>query len=126
MSDPDSGTADKNRRGTERVLACYPAEISHPRVGKAGLALIRDLSVTGALLLLQAELPVGDELSLQLFILEDPAVALLAHARVIRTSVQPLKSDVLWRCSTAIEFVPSLEQHRAAIEALARRLASEA
>src|SRR5688572_7372091 len=59
-------TPSERRLGI-RHLACFPAYIERTEGGKR-TAMIRDLSVSGALLLTQSSFKLGDTVRLQLFI----------------------------------------------------------
>lgn len=101
-------------------MACYPADLQQPD-GETSLALIRDISVTGAMLFVPDALDDGTVLKLALYIAEDPRTAYPAEARVVR-SRRRTEGDVLWRYSVAVEFVQPLEDRRADVERLARTL----
>ena len=63
-----SQDAQSDRRVGQRHLACFPARIE-VEGETPQLALTRDLSVSGALILAQQRFAVGDNLSLSLFML---------------------------------------------------------
>lgn len=113
-------TPMSERRGGDRFVACYPADLEQPS-GDTALALIRDISVTGAMLFVADPLDAGTNLKLALYIADDPKVSYPAEARVIR-SQRRTGGDVLWRYSVAVEFVHPLEDRRADVERLARTL----
>src|SRR4051812_30203828 len=62
----DEGPESERRRDL-RHLACFPAHL-HTAEGVARSALIRDLSVSGALLLTRARFKVGDRIKLTLYL----------------------------------------------------------
>ena len=73
-----------DRRAGERYLACFPAELERPD-GEHRPSIIRDLSESGALLLVRTtKVAVGDEVRLQLYIAEDASTFREARARVVR------------------------------------------
>lgn len=72
------------RRAGARHLACFPASLERPD-GEQRPSIIRDLSESGALLLVRTtKIAVGDEVKLQLYIADDPATFRDATARVVR------------------------------------------
>jgi hypothetical protein len=83
--------------------------------------MIRDLSVTGALLLGRRELPAGEPVKLQLFILEDISQFRVATGKVVRS--EPLGDDAigLWSCRIAVQFDEPLTMYEAEINALTQR-----
>lgn len=109
-----------NRRSTDRALACYPAELSTG--GENALALIRDVSVKGALLFLQVPQDVGFEVTVHLYILPDPNKALTATAKVVRMSTRRLQDRGVWKYAAAVEFTRPLTEAAEAIEQLAKTL----
>src|SRR6185312_8667088 len=64
---PDSS---EDRRGDPRHFACFPAHIQRPG-GSTRMALIHDLSVSGALLYTRSRLAVGDTIPLSLYLREN-------------------------------------------------------
>lgn len=121
MSDADGmgdwGDAVERRR-EERQLACYPADV---RAGDAEvLAVIRDISVTGALLFTQEQQEPGKQLLLALHKSEDAQEAVPVRARVVRSKRR--ESGGLWRYSVAVAFEEPIEAQRAWIADLLKRL----
>jgi PilZ domain len=112
-----------DRRGEPRHFACFPAHIQRPG-GTTRMALIHDLSVTGALLLTRSRLAVGDEITLSLYLHEDATEVLPARARVLR--VEPLAADraEVWHFRAAVHFIDPLLGSEAEIEAIAARQAA--
>jgi hypothetical protein len=130
MSESDGqGPADNapessdDRRGEQRHFACFPAHIRRPG-GSTRMALIRDLSITGALLFTRSRLSVGDEIALSLYLRENATEILPAQARVLR--VEPLSADraEVWHFRAAVQFTEPLDGHDAEIEAIAERQAA--
>jgi hypothetical protein len=117
---PESGD---DRRGETRHFACFPAHIRRPG-GSTRMALIRDLSITGALLYTRSRLAVGDEIALSLYLRENVTDHLPVRARVLR--VEPLAADraEVWHFRAAVQFTEPLQGHDAEIEALATRQAA--
>src|SRR5688572_25152227 len=88
----DASERHLDRRQSERHLACFPAHVRAGEEEKAepDIALIRDLSVTGALILTHQKVPVGARLDLSLYIVTSDD-AREARGRVIRSERRPLK-----------------------------------
>jgi hypothetical protein len=128
MSDPQDRSPDRatdserERRGDPRHFACFPAHIVRPG-GSTRTALIRDLSVSGALLLTRAELKVGERIRLSLYLSEDADDARTASARVVRVEQRTADRAEVWHHSAAVQFDVSLQQWEAEIKALADRQA---
>src|SRR6185437_6059225 len=80
----------EERRAGERHLACFPAHIQRAS-GSTRMALIRDLSVSGALLFTREKLAVGDEILLNLYLTDDMNHVRRAVAHVVR--VEPLSGE---------------------------------
>jgi hypothetical protein len=113
-------TASERRIGV-RHFACFPAHIERSESGKR-VAMIHDLSITGALLVVRAELALGDVVSLQLHVTGDPGSRTRAtHARVVR--IEPLEplERALWSHRVAVQFDSPLTDFELEIEALATR-----
>ncbi len=83
--------------------------------------MIRDLSVTGALLLGRHEIPAGEHVRLQLFILEDINQFRAASGKVVRS--EPLGDDAvgLWSYRIAVQFDEPLSMYEEEIRALTER-----
>jgi len=85
----DTAPPPSDRRIGERYLACFPASLERSD-GEQRPSIIRDLSESGALLLVRTtKVAVGDEVRLQLYIADDastfrPATALTMYADEIR------------------------------------------
>ena len=118
---PDSARGDSERREGERLLACFPAYVERAD-GKAQASLIRDLSTTGALLLVRSKLELGDRVKLQLFLSEDAEEPRPASGCVVR--IEPLADDevALWSRRVAVRFDEPLTMVEAEILALEERV----
>lgn len=103
----------EERRAAKRQLSCIPAYITGPAAEKA-LALIRDVSVTGARILTRAELDEGVPIDLELY-LSGESSALTASGVTIR--VEPNPSNDQWRWQVGVRFEPAITEHAALIEA---------
>ena len=116
---PDSAPPSERRRA-ERYLVCFPAWVVRAD-GEERLALIRNLSVTGVLLLVRTrQLAVGDVLTLQLHIEDDAAVFRSASGEVVR--IENIENEEgPWLRRTAVQFRDPLTMYEAQIEAFKER-----
>ena len=92
----------RDRRQRERHIACFAAELDAEGKGEH-LAVIRDLSVTGARLLTRARVEVGDPLRLTLHFgagTEPHAVP----ARVVRVEKLDRAKHDLWSTALGVAF----------------------
>ncbi len=120
-SEPPPSTDE--RRRDERHFACFPAHIQRPG-GSTRMALIRDLSVTGALLLTRAQLQVGEIVRLSLYLSEDATDARAVSARVVRFEQRTADRAEVWHHSAAVQFDEPLRDCEAEIKALAEKQAA--
>jgi hypothetical protein len=114
----DERMTPSERRIGVRHFACFPAHIARPD-GEKRTAMIHDLSVSGALLVVRAQLKVGDVVSLQLYVTGDPdSRTRVTHARVVR--VEPLEPGAvgIWSHRVAVQFDEELTDFQAEIAAL--------
>lgn len=113
--------APSDRRGGVRHLACFPAHLETD--GGQRNALIRDLSVTGALLLTRAKIAVGDVVRLSLYLREgaDPE---LVSAKVVRHERRSIEMAHPWTKAVAVQFDAPLPALEAEAKALADRQAA--
>jgi PilZ domain len=129
MDDLDSKPADappaegRERRVDERHFACFPAHIQRTG-GSTRMALIRDLSVSGALLLTRERLAVGDDIRLDLYLREDGEGVRTAAARVLRVEPRGEGLDEVWHHTVAVQFADPLGDCEAEIKDLADRQAA--
>ena len=110
-----------DRRANERHLACFPASVQRPD-GETRTSLIRDLSVTGALLFVRTSLEVGDRVELKLHLNEENIDdARDVRAEVIR--VEPLPDDAvgMWRRQVAVKFDAGIDIDSRELDAIRRR-----
>jgi len=110
------------RRGGLRHLACFPAYLETGE-GAPRSALIRDLSVTGALLLTRAKLRVGDDVKLALYLGEDDE-PFPVQGKVVREERRVGELSHPWTKSVAIQFEAPLTEIEPQIKALAERQAA--
>ena len=94
----------ENRRIGERYLACFPASLTRSDA-KQRLSLIRDLSESGALLLIATtKIVVGEELSLDLYIADDASLFRTTRAKVVRVEELTAEEKGLWLRKIAVQF----------------------
>jgi PilZ domain len=112
-----------DRRGDLRRLTCYPFHIQTGEMGDTSdleIALIRDLSTTGALLLTREHLEVGARVKLHLDVFGRPDEVRLAIGHVVRSEARaPEESDV-WPFAIAVQLDEPQVDLAPAIEELAR------
>lgn len=109
MATPKYTDPKHDRRTASRHLACFPAYVGSDEEGQ-NIALIRDISVSGALLLTRDQLDVGDEIALSMYVSSDAkAPAHEISAKVVRVEERkPEQSDV-WPHSAAVSFDEELD-----------------
>jgi hypothetical protein len=120
MSGDDPLTPSERRIGV-RHFACFPAHVERPDGAKRA-AMINDLSVSGALLVVRTKLEVGDHVSLQLYVTGDPdAKSRATSARVVR--IEPLEPAAYgpWSHRIAVQFDEELKDFEPEIKALEER-----
>lgn len=118
----DDRASPSDRRIEQRHLACFPAHVE-TAAGVPRSALIRDLSVSGALLLTRARLNVGDTVKLSLH-LREGAPPFLATARVVREEQRPNELVHPWTKAVAVQFDAPLTELEGDARSLADRQAA--
>jgi PilZ domain len=118
----DEEESPSERRVDPRHLACFPAHVE-TATGAARSALIRDLSVSGALLLTRARLGVGDTVKLSLY-LREGAPPYAVTARVVREEQRPNEMVHPWTKSVAVQFDAPIAELDEEARALADRQAA--
>ncbi len=88
------------------------------------MALIRDLSVSGALLLTRQRLEVGEEIRLSLYLSEDTAQARAAAGHVLRVEPRTADRSEVWHHTVAVQFTEPLTDCEAEIKDLETRQAA--
>lgn len=121
-SEQDDEPVASERRGDARHLACFPAHVETEQGGQRS-ALIRDLSVSGALLLTRARLAVGDPVRLSLY-LKEGTEPFLAAGRVVRRERLPIEQAHPWTKAVGVQFEPPLPELESDAVALAARQAA--
>jgi hypothetical protein len=123
MSETEENPSDQERRGEPRHFACFPAHVQRPS-GSTRMALIHELSITGALLLTRSTLEVGEEIRLSLYLSEDTTDARTAVARVLRIAPRDADHAEVWHHSVAVQFTEPLRDCEPEIAAIAARQAA--
>jgi hypothetical protein len=127
MSEPGGDDRDltpSERRLGYRYLACFPAYIEREDTGKKRTSMIRDLSVSGALLLTQTPLEIGETVRLELFISpDDLETSVSAVGKVTRVERLGLDRSDVWSHKVAVQFDDPLSQYETEVKALAERQA---
>lgn len=122
MDSIDAGPPSDRRAGT-RHLACFAAEIQMERWNGARTAVIRDLSVTGALLLTGAKVQVGDQVALNLYIVGDDAMHTV-NGKIVRCERRDPTTAGLWPYSVGVQFDEPLHELEEQIKEVAARQAA--
>jgi hypothetical protein len=109
------------RRAGVRHLACFPASLERPD-GEQRSSIIRDLSESGALLLVRTtKIAVGDEVKLQLYIADDPGTSRDATARVVRVEDVTPGDAGPWLRRAGVQFDAPLTMYAEEIKAFQER-----
>jgi hypothetical protein len=110
-----------DRRIGERHLACFPAALERPD-GEHRPSIIRDLSESGALLLIRTtKVAVGDEVKLQLYIADDTTTFRPATGRVVRVEELPPGDAGHWLRRVAVHFAEPLTMYAKEIASFRER-----
>jgi hypothetical protein len=120
-SAPDSLTPSERRLGF-RYLSCFPAHLEREGDGTRA-AMIHDLSVSGALLLVRTTLAVGEAVRLRLFITGDMNESRDVVGRVVRIEKLGDPFAGPWSSRVAVQFDDELTGVDSEIGALAKRQA---
>ena len=122
LSEIRSSMTPSERRIGGRHFACFPAHVDQPH-GERGLAMINDLSVSGAQLVVRADLKVGDRVSLQLYVTGDPddSHTRATRARIVRCEPLDAAARGAWTHRVAVQFDEPLKDFEAEIKALEER-----
>jgi hypothetical protein len=116
----DSAPPSERRAGV-RHLACFPASLERPD-GEHRPSIIRDLSESGALLLVRTtKIAVGDEVKLQLYIADDPGTSRDATARVVRVEELTPGDAGPWLRRVGVQFDAPLTMYAEEIKAFQER-----
>jgi hypothetical protein len=99
---------ESDRRTNDRRLVCAVAEIES--VEKSSLALIRNVSEAGALLLSARSLEIGDEVELCIHTTSDPdGPKIVTRGQVVRRDPIDASRADLWRWQLGVRFFAPLE-----------------
>ena len=112
-----------------RHQAFFPAEVDTGN-GVKRTAMIRDLSVTGVLMMTIAKVNIGDDVTLQLYLTGDPNKAREVKGRVVRDERRSFETSDMWPYAVAVQFDEpfpegELEDVRALAEKQARLTGSK-
>jgi hypothetical protein len=117
----DSAPPPSDRRAGERHLACFPAALERPD-GEQRPSIIRDLSESGALLLVRTtKIAIGDRVKLQLYIAADGATSRPASGAVVRVEEVPPGDAGPWLRRVAVQFDAPLSMYANEIAAFRER-----
>lgn len=120
---PQSVAPASDRRTATRHSAYFPAQID-TGTGKKRTAVIKDLSVSGVLLMTRAKVAPGDEVTLSLFLTGDPEHAREVKGRVVRDERRDIEVSDVWPFAVAIQFLEPFEDIEPDVKALAEKQAA--
>jgi hypothetical protein len=110
-----------DRRTGERHFACFPAALERPD-GEQRPSIIRDLSESGALLLVRTtKIAIGDSIRLQLYITDNAETFRQATGRVVRVEDLAPGDAGPWLRRVAVHFDEPLSMYAADIAAFQER-----
>lgn len=92
-----------DRRIALRHQAFFPAEVDVGTGGKR-TAMVRDLSVTGVLMLTVARVNIGDDIILHLYLTGDPNKPREVKGRVVRDERRSVEVSDMWPYAVAVQF----------------------
>jgi hypothetical protein len=111
------------RRVALRHHAFFPAEVDLGN-GAKRTAMIRDLSVTGAMMMTRARVNIGDEITLYMYLTGDPNQSREVKGRVVRDERRSVEMSDLWPYAVAVHFAePFPENELADVRELAEKQA---
>jgi Tfp pilus assembly protein PilZ len=116
MSEEKAKPSD--RRADVRHQAVFPAEIETE--GGTSIAVIRDLSVSGAQLLTRSRFKVGDPVKLSLYILDDKNPRVVT-GKIMRSGRRGSDYSDLWPNSVGIKFDEMLADCEDEVKAVAEQ-----
>ena len=86
--------------------------------------MIRDLSVTGVMMLTRAKVSIGDDITLYLYLTGDPNQAREVKGRVVRDELRSFEEIDVWPYAVAVQFAePFPENELDDVKALAEKQA---
>jgi hypothetical protein len=98
----------QERRRHRRYLACFGAEVAIDK-DKRRIALVRDLSIDGALLVTRARLQKGDPVRLEMFLSPDTKESRKLTGKVVRVEHLDPEVSTLWTQLVAVQFDDQLQ-----------------
>jgi hypothetical protein len=119
---PLSGPGSERRTAT-RHQAFVPAHVDTGN-GQKRTAMIKDLSVSGALLLTRARVKPDDEVTLSLYLTGDPNVARIVKGRVVRDERRSIEVSDIWPFAVAIRFDEPFSEIEPDVKAIAEKQAA--
>lgn len=112
-----------DRRIALRHQAFFPAEVD-VGTGVKRAAMIRDLSVTGVLMMTVARVNIGDDVLLHLYLTGDPNKPREVKGRVVRDEKRSVEVSDMWPYAVAVQFdEPFPESELEDVRALAEKQA---
>jgi hypothetical protein len=120
-SDAPPPDSSRDRRGGERLAAAVVTVVEVD--GEDRSAMLRDLSVTGAMFLTRARLQVGDRVKLRVYTSSDLADPLLLEGSVVRAGTWD-EGAAFWPFSVGVQFVEPATQHVERIREIGQRQAA--
>lgn len=118
---PPPDSSRDRRRGGERLAAAVVTVVEVN--GQDRSAILRDLSVTGAMFLTRARLAPGDQVNLRVFTTSDLADPLLLAGEVVR--VTPWEDGAaFWPFSVGVHFAQPATEHVDRIREIGQRQAA--
>lgn len=115
--DQDQGRSSE-RRAEPRHIAYFAAEIEIDGGEEASIAIIRDLSVSGAQLLTRSKFKVGDPVKLSLYILDETTPRVVS-GHIVRCERRGADYSDVWPNTVGIKFTEQLSDCEAEIKAVA-------
>jgi len=115
----DSEAPESERRRELRKLSCIPAYV---KTEDQHLALIRDVSPSGALLFVQEPLPEGARVHLDLYLAGDGNESRPVEGKIVRSERRTGPREV-WGHKIAVEFDEKIDAYAEEIAALTERQA---
>lgn len=109
-----------DRRSFSRQLTCIPAHFES-RSDPEDLALIRDVSTSGARLYTRAKLELGETVTLHLYLGLPSDDARKASGRVVRVDRRDAALADVWGWEIGVEFDVAITAYEKEIEELCRR-----
>jgi PilZ domain len=103
MASEPAPPSASDRRVALRIQAFFPAEVDLGN-GIKKTAMVRDLSVTGVLMLTAARVNIGDDITLHLYLTGDPNQAREVKGRVVRDERRSVEVSDMWPYAAAVHF----------------------